>query len=83
MCLPARLLKYGIKNSTTIIASAAEIKLIIVDSERNWKIRSFRVEPTTFLTPTSLARFADRAVERLTKLIQAKRRINNPMAENI
>ena len=36
-----------------------------------------RGDPTTFRRPTSLARFADLAVERLTKFILARIKMNN------
>src|SRR5262249_8604581 len=46
-------------------------------------MRLCRVEPSTFLTPTSLALPALRAVDRFIKLIQAISRINTAIVENI
>jgi len=54
-----------------------------IDSVKNWPINCIRKDPKTFRTPTSLARPADRAVERLMKLMQAIITINRAMAEKI
>ena len=53
------------------MANANETKLKSADSVRNCFMRLILCDPTTFRNPTSLARFADFAVERLIKLIQA------------
>ncbi len=54
-----------------------------VDSVRNCQIRVFLSVPNTFLMPTSLALFAERAVDRFMKLMQAINKINNATAEKI
>ena len=51
--------------------NARDIKLNSMDSLKNCCISSFLLDPTTFLTPTSLARIEDLAVERFMKLMQA------------
>ena len=47
------------------------MKLMINDSPRNCFINWFFWAPTTFLTPISFIRLKERAVERLTKFMQA------------
>lgn len=59
------------KNPTATIMARILIKK---DSVINWVINDFFSDPNVFLTPTSLARSDDRAVDRFIKLIQA---INN------
>ena len=51
-------------------------KVSNTDSARNWTINCFFMEPNTFLMPTSLPRFAARAVERFVKFTQASNKIN-------
>jgi len=43
----------------------------MIASPENWATRNGLAAPTTFLIPTSFARFTDRAVERFMKLMQA------------
>ena len=66
--MPDIVLKSGINKpdkATPIIKAISDIS---IDSVKNWPISCVRVEPTTFLSPTSLARLADFAVDRFTKL---------------
>jgi len=53
----------------------------IRDSPRNCLMSCKRKAPRTFLTPTSLALLADRAVERFMKLKEAMSRMKNAIAE--
>ena len=62
---------------------ANAIKLIKMDSVKNCCTRPILSEPSTFLTPTSLARFDERAVDRFIKFTQAINKIKNAMPENI
>src|SRR5688572_27886765 len=61
---PESLLSHGseIYNKPNAIKMPAQV--IKTDSLRNCKINSLFLAPTTFLIPISLARKADRAVER-------------------
>jgi hypothetical protein len=54
-----------------------------MDSPRNCLINWRRLEPRTFLIPTSGAREEERAVARFMKLIHARRRTNRAAAENM
>src|SRR5215472_11561987 len=78
----ASLLKYGSNNIAMIKLNANESTLYCNDSVRNCLTRLIRCEPTTFLNPTSFARFADFAVERFMKLIHAITRIKMAIAPN-
>ena len=49
----------------------------------NWLVMIFEEDPRVFRIPTSFARFADLAVARFMKLIQAIRMMNAAIAENI
>src|SRR5450755_25942 len=82
MDLSARALKPGIKIKLAKMAMMREMMTIMVDSERNWNIRSLRRVPRTLRMPTSRARFAERAVVRFIKLIQAISRMKMATAEN-
>src|SRR5688500_11412852 len=57
-------------------------KLKRKDSVKNCLTRFKRKEPTTFLNPTSFARFADLAMDRLIKLMQTILNIKTAMAPN-
>ena len=63
-CCPDTLFNQGNVryNNTKAIMIAAHVSNI--DSLKNWNTRPFLLAPTTFLMPISLARNADRAVER-------------------
>ncbi len=77
------LLKYG-RNTTDIIRARKKANMLNnTDSIKNWLTSSLRNDPTTFLNPISIARFADLAVERLIKFIQAMIRIKPATAPNI
>src|SRR5678815_3168252 len=64
-------LNKGRKNRASNKASIREMKHMMSDSPRNCFINDDLPAPITFLTPTSRARFSDRAVERFIKLMQA------------
>jgi len=49
----------------------------------NWLVIELEDEPKVFLIPTSFARFADLAVARFIKFIQAIKIINKAMAEKV
>src|ERR1700743_474734 len=76
-------LNRGSSAQATVTARMAPASVTITDSVRNWAMRYLRGEPSTFLTPTSLARLAERAVDRFMKLIQARSRMKGAMAEKI
>src|SRR6185295_53638 len=80
--LADKVLKYGSRAQASNSPSTNERKLKSKDSVRNCCTRLLLCEPTTFRSPTSLARLADLAVERLIKLIQAIIRIKQAMAPN-
>ena len=61
----------GTISITITTAMISERILRKTDSNRNCRISCFLSEPMVFLTPTSLARLLDRAVERFIKLMQA------------
>src|SRR5687767_2573214 len=69
-------LNQGNSAQAITIPKIKDTTLISVDSVRNWLTRFLRIEPTTFRRPTSFARFAERAVDRFTKLIHAITRMN-------
>ena len=58
------------------------MKLIRMDSVKNCEQISSN-EPNTFLTPTSFARFDERAVARFIKFTQAMNNMNKAIAEKI
>ena len=74
------LLKKGRNNAARRIPNANEKMLNSKDSVKNCLMRLIRCDPTTFLKPTSFARLADFAVERLIKLIHAMIKIKQAMA---
>jgi len=61
--------------STIIIPITRLMSEIRIDSDKNWFISLILVAPVTFLIPTSFALFADLAVLRFMKLMQAMARI--------
>src|SRR5260221_7997940 len=73
---PETMLKYGIMPPAITAPMTKETMLKRIDSVKNWLMMLLRKEPTTFLKPTSFARFADLAVDKLTKLMTAIKRIN-------
>src|SRR4051794_35971453 len=81
--LPATLLNKGNNNTAAAKAMIAAKRVTITDSVRNCAIKYLRGEPKTFLTPTSRARFEERAVERFMKLTQAISNIKIAIAEKI
>src|SRR5271165_6738402 len=54
-----------------------------MDSVKNWAIKYLRGDPNTLRTPTSRARFDERAVERFMKFTQAISKMNMATAEKI
>src|SRR3569833_2307114 len=82
-CLPATWLKSGISKKASTIAITADSRVTKVDSVRNCAIKLPRADPNTFLTPTSLARFEERAVDRFIKLTQAINKIITAIKEKI
>src|ERR1044072_322349 len=80
--LDASVLKYGSRIQANISPSTNEKKLYNNDSAKNCWIKLLRCEPTTLRKPTSLARLADLAVERLIKLIHAITKIKPATAPN-
>src|SRR5688572_11163575 len=83
MSLAANWLKKGSIDQASTRPSARAIVLIKIDSVRNCFTRLAFNEPNTLRTPTSLARLADRAVDRFIKFTQAISKMKNAMAENI
>src|SRR5690606_27031678 len=79
---PARVLNKGNANQEITSPKTKERKLKSIDSVRNWVINPLRCEPTTLRKPTSFARLADFAVERLTKLMHAIKRMKPATAPN-
>ena len=75
MVFPEILLNKGIMAKASNMASMQEMKAVKVDSLRNCVIKFLRSVPNTLRTPTSLALFAERAVVRFMKLMQASKRI--------
>ncbi len=75
-------LKYGSSTTANRIASEKERKLNNKDSVRNCQTRLPLSEPTTLRRPTSLARLADLAVDRLMKLMHARIKIKMATAPN-
>jgi hypothetical protein len=63
---------HNLAKKTAMIAAKREKKR---DSKKNCLTSSTLLDPTTFLIPTSFARFADLAVERFMKLMQAMSKI--------
>src|SRR5579863_4674297 len=82
-CCPDRRLKNGKSDKATIKASTIAPKQYKIDSTRNCVTRSLRLDPSTFRTPTSRLRPAERAVERFMKLTQANSRIKTAIIMNI
>src|ERR1700761_4515899 len=82
-CLPAMLLNTGNNNHAASKAIRVDTSVTRIDSVRNWAMRCLRAEPNTLRTPTSRARFDDRAVERFMKFTQAIIKINIAMAEKM
>src|SRR5215475_3733254 len=80
---PATALNGFRKNAANTIARSVATKLNRIASARNCFINCFFSEPKTLRMPTSLARFADCAVERFIKLTQASTIINKATAEKI
>src|SRR5258708_19388191 len=78
--LAASRLKYGSSSQASTIARIKEQRLKSRDSVRNCLTRLPRPEPITFRSPTSLARLADLAVQRLIKLMQAISRMKQATA---
>src|ERR1700733_152707 len=74
--LEASVLKYGSNSQASSKPITKERQLYSSDSVKNCLIKLLRYEPTTLRKPTSLARFADLAVARFTKLMQAMMRMN-------
>src|SRR6185503_2635500 len=83
MFFPDNWLNAGSSATAAKKAISAATKVINTDSVRNWKTKYLRGEPSTLRTPTSRARFAERAVERFMKLTQAISRIKRAIAENM
>src|SRR5665213_4423541 len=81
-CSPAALLNIGNTMIAMIVPIKHEKKLYNNDSVRNCLMRLLLDEPTTFLTPTSFARLAERAVERFKKFIQANSKMKAAIAAN-
>src|SRR5580692_9346215 len=78
--LDASVLKKGSNSLARTKPMTKERQLYSSDSVKNCLIKLLRYEPTTLRKPTSLARLADLAVARFTKLIQAMMRINTATA---
>src|SRR5690606_17327419 len=74
--LPAMLLKKGSRSTAKNKANTIEIPLYKKDSVMNWMTSAPRSEPMVFRIPTSFARAAALAVDRLIKLIMAIININ-------
>ncbi len=81
ICFPVSELKDGNKAETMTKARTIAIIVSKNDSPKNWIIKFFRTAPDTFLIPISQALFADRAVERLMKLMQDIITINTAITE--
>jgi hypothetical protein len=76
-------LKKGITIQAIITATIIENSAINVDSVRNCWIRVLFSVPSTFRMPTSFARFAERAVDKFMKLIQAINKIKIAATEKM
>ena len=74
-CFPDRRLNAGKKTAARHTPMTDENKVSNIASPINCLISVHSSAPTTFRTPTSLARPTDRAVERFIKLIHAISRI--------
>src|SRR6478735_1595514 len=81
--LAASWLNNGSSSNAIKMASTNEKKLNKTDSVKNCVMRCERSEPATFLIPTSLARLAERAVERFIKFTQAINKIKMATTEKI
>ena len=81
--LPDIWLNRGNKAHAASTAIKAPIKVTTMDSVKNCAIRYLRGDPSTFLTPTSRARFDERAVDKFMKLTQAISNINMAIAEKM
>src|SRR5690606_7917497 len=68
--------------SIIIIARKYATLTIKRDSPKNCLTNCSLLEPTDFLTPTSLALFSDLAVDKFMKLIHANKRTNAPIIPN-
>jgi len=76
-------LKVGRKSSARTIAVKRAIILKKTDSPRNCLINTPFPAPMIFLSPTSFALLAYRAVERVMKFIHANSKINKATAVKI
>ena len=75
-------LKKGKRIRTSTAAQMTAKNVVIIASSMNcWKI-AFLMAPETFLTPTSFARFKERAVARFIKFMHAINRIKAAIIEN-
>src|SRR5688572_20338387 len=81
--LPVSALNEGKACCTKSMENEKAIKTINTDSTKNCAINWLRCEPIAFLTPTSLARFAERAVDKFIKLMHAINNTNIPILPNI
>ena len=77
-----RALKEGRKTATKINAKTKAKKAMSRDSLKNCPMSCFRLEPMALRTPTSLARFSERAVLKFIKLMQAITKMNRPKMPN-
>src|ERR1700742_1154631 len=57
ICSCVSVLKYGKDRKANRMQNRNEMRTVKTDSVRNWKIRSVRLEPIVFRTPTSRALF--------------------------
>ncbi len=72
---PTNALNAGSASSTIMVATSIAMSAVATDSPRNCTMSWTRDAPSDFRTPTSRARFAERAVDRFMKLMQAIKRI--------
>ena len=63
------------------MANINATRLKMTDSLRNWPINLCLKAPNVFLTPTSWARVAERAVDKFIKLIHARNKIKIAIPE--
>src|SRR4051794_22215476 len=82
-CFFTSILKAGKASDTINTPIIAAISANRSDSPINCATSVLLPAPSTFLTPTSLARFSLRAVERFMKLMQAINKMIQAMIENI
>src|SRR5215213_6674408 len=76
------LLKEGSTKKTANMEKRKAITASMIDSKKNCVTNCFLSEPSVFRTPTSLALFSERAVERFIKLTQAIIKITKAMIPN-